>query len=54
MTLSWFTALNPIYQTLVATLFTWGMTALGAALVFFFKLLTEKSWTECSALPQAS
>jgi len=26
-----------IYQALIATLFTWGGTALGAALVFFFK-----------------
>jgi ZIP family zinc transporter len=29
-----FTNLHPIVQTLVATLFTWGVTALGAALVF--------------------
>jgi ZIP family zinc transporter len=31
----WFTGLHPIYQALVATLFTWMMTAMGAALVFF-------------------
>ena len=28
---------NPIVQALLATLFTWGMTAGGAALVFFFQ-----------------
>ena len=31
---SWFVELNPILQALLATLFTWGVTALGAALVF--------------------
>jgi len=29
--------LNPVTQALLATLFTWGVTALGAALVFMFK-----------------
>lgn len=33
----WFIHLNPIMQALLATLFTWGVTALGAAMVFFFK-----------------
>ena len=33
----WFASLNPIAQAFLATLFTWGMTALGAAVVFFFK-----------------
>jgi len=28
---------NPILLAFLATLFTWGVTALGAALVFFFK-----------------
>ncbi|AEC02433.1 ZIP family metal transporter [Parasphaerochaeta coccoides] len=28
---------SPIFLAFLATLFTWGMTALGAALVFFFK-----------------
>ena len=32
-----FSTLGPIYQALIATLFTWGMTAAGAALVFFFQ-----------------
>ncbi len=29
--------MNPVLLALFATLFTWGMTALGASLVFFFK-----------------
>jgi len=33
----WFTGLGPIGQALLATLFTWGMTAAGAAAVFFFR-----------------
>ena len=39
---AWFLSLNPILQALLATLFTWGMTALGAALVFFFKEINRK------------
>jgi ZIP family zinc transporter len=38
----WFSALHPIMQALVATLFTWFLTALGAALVFFFKQINRK------------
>ena len=38
----WFTELNPIIQALVATLFTWIVTALGAALVFGFKTINQK------------
>jgi ZIP family zinc transporter len=33
---------NPIEQALFATLFTWGVTALGSALVFFFKTINKK------------
>ena len=29
--------INPVLAALYATLFTWGVTALGASLVFFFK-----------------
>ena len=32
---------NPVLQALVATLFTWGVTALGASLVFFFKSINK-------------
>ncbi len=38
----WFSALHPIMQALVATLFTWFVTALGAGLVFFFKRINRK------------
>ena len=39
---AWFTGLNPVLQALVATLFTWAVTALGAAFVFFFKTINRK------------
>ena len=39
---AWFTELNPVAQALVATLFTWCVTALGAAFVFFFKSINRK------------
>ena len=32
----------PVGQALVAGLFTWGLTALGAAMVFFFKEINKK------------
>ena len=35
--IDWLLSLAAWQQALVGTLFTWGMTALGAALVFFFK-----------------
>lgn len=38
----WFISLTPVSQALAATLFTWGMTALGASLVFFFKTINRK------------
>lgn len=37
-----FLELDPVIQALIATLFTWGMTALGAALVFTFKSYNQK------------
>lgn len=40
--MEWFSALNPIIQGLIATLFTWFITALGASLVFFFKNVDKK------------
>ncbi len=33
---------HPATQALLATLFTWGVTALGAALVFFFKKINQQ------------
>jgi len=38
----WFYALNPINQSLIGGLFTWGLTALGAGLVFFTKSVGNK------------
>ncbi|MFA9423724.1 MAG: ZIP family metal transporter [Sedimentibacter sp.] len=37
----WISQLSPVTQALVATLFTWFVTALGAALVFFFKKINK-------------
>ena len=35
--ITWFSGLDHTVQSLLATLFTWGVTALGAGLVFFFR-----------------
>lgn len=37
-----FTSLNPITQALIATGFTWFMTAAGSSVVFFFKTINRK------------
>ena len=37
----WFNSFTPVEQALLATLFTWGVTALGASLVFFFKSINR-------------
>ncbi|WKN29850.1 ZIP family metal transporter [Porifericola rhodea] len=34
--------LHPVTQALIATCFTWGVTALGASAVFFFKRIDQK------------
>jgi ZIP family zinc transporter len=39
---NWFIEQNPILQALLAGLFTWGLTALGAALVVFFNKTNRK------------
>jgi ZIP family zinc transporter len=39
---SWFAGLSPIVQALLATLFTWFVTALGAAVVFLAKSPSRK------------
>lgn len=38
----WFYTLSPITQSAIAGLFTWGLTALGASLVFFTKKVNFK------------
>ncbi|MGA1583704.1 MAG: ZIP family metal transporter [Saprospiraceae bacterium] len=40
---SWFGTQPPVIQALLATLFTWGVTALGASLVFFFRGLHQRA-----------
>ena len=39
--ISWLEQFNPVTQALFATLFTWGVTALGAGMVFFFKTIRK-------------
>lgn len=36
-----FKSLSPIYQALIASLFTWSITILGASIVFFFKKVNK-------------
>ena len=38
----WFFDFNPLLQALIAGLFTWGMTSVGAAVVFFTKSVGHK------------
>lgn len=40
--MEWFNGLSPVIQALIATLFTWGVTALGSSMVFFFKNVSKK------------
>ncbi|EKD32196.1 MAG: hypothetical protein ACD_77C00154G0005 [uncultured bacterium] len=42
MNFDWLLNYNPILLALFATLFTWGLTALGASMVFFFKNINKK------------
>lgn len=42
MALEWLAGLNPVIQALMATLFTWFLTAMGAGFVFFFKHIERK------------
>jgi ZIP family zinc transporter len=42
MLINWFADLNPVLQALLATCFTWFLTALGAGLVFFFRRIERK------------
>jgi len=39
----WFIVQNPVMQALLAGLFTWGLTAIGAGMVFFFKSSNRKA-----------
>ncbi len=42
MIVEWFESLGPIWQALLGTGFTWFLTALGAAAVFFFKTVNRR------------
>lgn len=42
MIVTWFLNLNPVMQALLATCFTWLVTALGAGMVFFFSSVNRK------------
>ncbi|HAQ52993.1 MAG TPA: ZIP family metal transporter, partial [Flavobacteriaceae bacterium] len=39
--IEYFESIDPILAAFYATLFTWGLTAAGASLVFFFKTLNR-------------
>jgi zinc transporter, ZIP family len=39
--IQWISQFGPIQQALMATLFTWGVTAFGASFVFFFKTINK-------------
>jgi len=39
---AWFVQLHPVLQALLATLFTWGVTALGAGAVFSFRTVNQR------------
>lgn len=39
--INWIQQFGPVTQALIGTLFTWGVTALGAAMVFFFKKIDK-------------
>ena len=41
--MEWLLKYNPILLALFATLFTWALTALGSAMVFFFKKINQKA-----------
>lgn len=40
--MDWFQNLSPVVQSFIATTFTWGITALGALVVCFFKEINKK------------
>ena len=40
--MAWLESMDPVLQALMATLFTWFVTAAGSALVFFFRTINRK------------
>ena len=41
--INWYMNLNYPIQALIASLFTWGITSLGAAVVFLFKKVNKNT-----------
>lgn len=39
--MTWFSSLHPIVQALIATIFIWALTALGAGSIFIFKTINR-------------
>jgi len=39
--IAWISQFDPVTQALIGTIFTWGVTAIGAAMVFFFKEINK-------------
>ena len=42
MLVDWFIGLSPIWQALLAGLFTWAVTSLGASIVFFTRRVNRR------------
>lgn len=40
--MTWFADLSPIYQAVLATMGTWGLTAAGAGVVVFFRTVPQR------------
>lgn len=40
--LQWLSQFPPVGQALIGTLFTWGLTAFGADMVFFFRTINKR------------
>ncbi len=51
--LEWMQQFSPVTQALIGTLFTWAMTALGAAAIFLSSGPAGSCRTACSASPPA-
>ena len=40
--MEWLLDRNPVLLAFFATIYTWGLTALGSSMVFFFKTINKK------------
>ena len=49
---TWFSTIDPVKAALIATIFTWLVTASGASLVFFFKKMHRALWRLLAEVPQ--